>query len=296
MDKNKLTKDNHYNPKMYLKNFAIDSMIYRYDKQTHQIKRLNYEKVGFVKKLYTQITENLLSQIENQTAKTIKNLRDGYKSQSLKKLQLSPQEISYLIMFMAIQLPRLPSTRSAIEGIIKKRNKVNTIYTIKPFGNILEPQNQFERAIDYSGRKLFEEIKLRRWKLQFSSGIYHFITSDKVISTAQTDITRDSSNIEKDIIDPNRIIIFPISKELCFVLSNRKKGYSVNDGILAESMEEKEKIRHLNGLIWGNSERFIYASEERLLVDAENEFRKIRKSSKIKLANRKNNRLNKIFL
>ena len=210
-----VTKDQHFVPRFYLKQFAREGKIQVFDVRTKRIgKPRPYASVCYKKFFYaaktgvqdeiSQKLEDLFGKIENTVAGALPGVIGRAVGQ-----QLTNDDLDVLANFMSVQWIRTPHFRELVqEGvgnglkqIVKKLANLGGLRStdegLGMSGEQIEGMEQFIRSGQYNIRILDNRFSLffvkeipvfsnlllaKKWRIVLSEGPYHFITSDNPIA------------------------------------------------------------------------------------------------------------------
>ena len=211
-----ITKDQHFVPKFYLKQFAREKKIQVFDVRARRIgKPRPYVSVCYEKFFYaaetgvqdesSQILELMFGRIESKIAGAL----PGIIERAVAK-QLSNFDLDALACFMGLQWVRTPYLReqvqaiesAAIKQILRKLGSLGVLRSTAQDEGMLDKQIERLEQVIQSGRynirsttnashltfiakELVDIINLllaKRWRIYFSEGPYHFITSDNPVA------------------------------------------------------------------------------------------------------------------
>lgn len=264
MGKNKPTKNEHYIPQFYLKNFTEDNEhIYQYDVQSENktgkpvpIKSICYKKDLYEFKNETgelicqNIIEDKLSCFEGDFAKVLRSIID--KSQYEKNYEtlsfLKTNEKLMLMFFISTIILRNPKTITAVKDTVVETlgNQIND-----NLANNIALQNclPIYKTLDQNERNLLNHMRKAIDDMSFQI----------VVSSEERIYTSDSPVIllgDNQTNKPNNVIL-PISPKIVLVM---KKYEKTKFGLTNRLVRlESKDIDFLNAIIVTHCQRWIYS-------------------------------------
>lgn len=227
---NQITKKQHFVPKFYLKSWQAPGKdsIWSYDLQHKSIKDRSPTSVLFEDYYYEHdrefpdnIVENLLSEMENETAPVIREINEIVQRYSRlsqeNELQrdlrhvLKPDKRRILKKFAAYQYLRIP------DAIEQKAYELRPENIAEGFlSEMLKPANFVLSGFDYIKNKFFQELRM---VISYSLN-YDFVTSDR--PCFDFDDSRYTPRLGVDIgQNSGAFLIFPLVPKILLTLFAR---------------------------------------------------------------------------
>ena len=261
MARQNITKNQHYIPKMVLKRHACtmipvrDGMIYQYDKLRDMERLVSISKVCRARNLYEfrddegellrdtiNCVEDRFSKLEDVWNHTIEHfiMSDTY----------SIDDLGSVFGLLIMQALRMPETLNRLTMSMQEilpgasyhlTNRYVKISTFLRNNGLPEDDWIFKGML---GHMLARNLRIVRSTLPF------VLSGDKPVSRWQLFETGDNYN---------DIYCFPVSCNLCFILTPR---WPKSDDIKVDTVSIlDESVRWLNRRLVENSERFVYAAK-----------------------------------
>ncbi len=277
-------KRQHITPQFYLRGFADhpihekeDPAIWRYSKNTNEVKRKGIKNVGWSAYFYSwgqkdgtrnNSVDNNLKSIEDAAAPAIKridenvsflinNPRANIKDQSVLPNIITEMDYDVLLVFMLNLMRR---SKKLIDNIIDGTNSVlDEVFE----GLNKQPQREqtkkaaIQAAMDIGSpiRHDFKKIFETRQPLIFfiPNESTSLITTDNPICMYNT---IESNGLQNE----STHILFPVNQRCLLALVGKKYG-----PILYNRLEGKKETRELNGFIIGKMHEFAYGRDKRVI-------------------------------
>jgi hypothetical protein len=306
-----ITKLNHYVPQSYLARFAApDGLLWVFDKETLDARRLTPKSTGAEKHLYTikdeagensdRIEREIMSPIDGNAVPILDRwTQRGYRFAS--------EELPVMAQYMAIQHTRVPRNLELI-------NELGVAHLLKDSKEIADDPQRFKECFEYMqanrgdldigdeeelkrllrnpeesvaismNRKLalgfslmmakdfHYELSRMYWSIVDSPDDCQFITSDSpVVSYAEDDEGR--LQFGANFVSPRFEVIFPLSPKVCVYLRKRHGQYRYRCG--------RSLVQKLNRRTACMAERFIYAQSDFNVHSLVQEFAYTRRQPKV---------------
>jgi len=283
-------KRQHFIPKFYLDNFAVNNIIWVFDRKKNEYRDQSIKDTAVIKDYYTlrkgsnknYDIEKFLSKVESSSKIVIEKLINRERIDDIERVSLS--------IFIALLFTRTPEYEKQIneftDKAVKKINKIlfGNLENVKALIDIMK--NEKKISPNFNAEKLYEFLKKEDYKAEYdrTNMIYmmihnttelcyffhkkdwfiskttngtEFITSDNPIIKIPT-----SEQIKKaqvyGIDTPGVKKIFPLN--YCTSLCIGDDGEFLGFGSL-----DKEHVLTINRYIADNSDRFIFGRSKDIL-------------------------------
>jgi hypothetical protein len=252
--KKKPTEDSHTTARVYLEGFSTDSMLAVFDKHMRKQRPQPVATTGILKKFYTitlpdgkqsDALESILgTYVEGPMAPVFDKLR---------RLQdLNREDTGILFSFVAVQKLRTHGQRQAHEEHVRRK------------GGVVDP-NLFVRALIQVAPKLAQQLWSLNVQLLIAPLGYSFCTSDDPVVILGISDDRYIPNFEQVfapvdvLLHPKSKCFMPLTSKVCLVAEGSGKFLGYRDAACRE-------VNEINRLVGDHAERFIYANDNRDLV------------------------------